>query len=320
VAEQGTVLIAASNANRDAWMPVARQLERQGIDVIAYQSDAVASGRIPFDICLTEAGGTVARYDGRQLALDGLAAWWRQPHSFPPSSGDWAHSMSVNAERRATQDALWSLIPDAAWMNAPSRMRRAQERIGQLAMAHTVGFHVADTVVTNNWGAIQDCLGEDVDYGLPTGMLYTAETVYVLRHARVRGISDELLEHNPFPGYWQAHIPHTKERWVVVVGDRTFESAVYLPYLALVDAGERPTATFAREPLPDQIRTQCFELLKAYGLRFGSFDFVEDGDGRIILTSFDPNGEYDWLEEQFGFPIANTIANELASIARSRIR
>ena len=55
----------------------------------------------------------------------------------------------------------------------------------------------------------------------------------------------------------------------------------------------------------------CHVLVDRLGLRYGAIDLVHTTDGRYCFLEINPNGEWLWLQDALGWPIAHRIAAEL---------
>ena len=85
---------------------------------------------------------------------------------------------------------------------------------------------------------------------------------------------------NPFPGLWQPQIPKSREWRITVVGDETFDAAIYTSDAAKDDwrkhQGDQSKVEFRSESFPDDEKEKCMQFLGRAGLRFGAFDFIEE--------------------------------------------
>ena len=52
-------------------------------------------------------------------------------------------------------------------------------------------------------------------------------------------------------------------------------------------------------------------LVHELGLRFAAIDLLADVDGRHWFLELNPNGEWGWLQQQAGLPLADALADEL---------
>ncbi|WP_424528879.1 hypothetical protein ACOZ38_04145 [Sphaerisporangium viridialbum] len=62
---------------------------------------------------------------------------------------------------------------------------------------------------------------------------------------------------------------------------------------------------------PPGLAEGCLAYVGALGLRFGAFDFALTGDGVPVFLECNPNGQWAWLEDATGLPIAAAIADLL---------
>jgi hypothetical protein len=66
---------------------------------------------------------------------------------------------------------------------------------------------------------------------------------------------------------------------------------------------------------PDEVRCGVVAYLRAFGLIFGAFDFSVTPEGRWWFLECNPAGQWGWLTEETGLPIAEAIADELVRAA-----
>ena len=63
--------------------------------------------------------------------------------------------------------------------------------------------------------------------------------------------------------------------------------------------------------LPEEIKIQCKNMLKDFGLIFGAFDFIVNLSGDWIFLEVNPNGQWQWLENELCLNISEEIVNYL---------
>lgn len=142
-------------------------------------------------------------------------------------------------------------------------------------------------------------------------MLFTT----ILQNERTKLPTDAL----PFPAIWQPYKQKAREWRVTVVGGQLFAASIYTSKDSKHDwreySHDKSKVRFCAEEFPKGEKRKCFNLLKALGLRYGAFDFIETPDGEIVFLEVNPNGQYGWLEEELGFSISAAIATELIDIS-----
>jgi glutathione synthase/RimK-type ligase-like ATP-grasp enzyme len=63
--------------------------------------------------------------------------------------------------------------------------------------------------------------------------------------------------------------------------------------------------------VPPSVRAGVSALMARLGLRFGTFDFIVTPDDRWIFLEINPNGQWAWIEDATGLPIAASVADAL---------
>jgi len=318
-----TILIASNSSDARHVAPVTASLTKAGWKVIDYKADMVASGDIPLAILLDEPLGVSIFYDNAAIQPSRVsAAWSRRPTSFGPhlDTEDRATRISIDYERAASQQLLWDMVPDNRWLNAPDSMRRASHKMSQLVLARQVGLTTPETVVSNQWAPIIDRLPDDVVYKSFHGSLYEGTTEKIVFTTPFSGdrMASSQGELFPYPGIWQEAIPKQREWRLTLVGDDSFDAVVETDEDARDDwrlHQTTPKVRFERGQFPDEDKEKCFALLGHMGLRFSTFDFVERPDGGLVFLEINPNGQYQWLEDELGLPISKAVATELMRIA-----
>jgi glutathione synthase/RimK-type ligase-like ATP-grasp enzyme len=79
----------------------------------------------------------------------------------------------------------------------------------------------------------------------------------------------------------------------------------------LGDVGRLPHAAVE---LPAEVGDRCLELTASYGLRFAAIDLAETPDGQYVFFEINPNGQWAWVEQACGLPLASHLADELLGV------
>lgn len=315
-----TILIASSGLDKEAWKPVAEKLSARNFDVLTYEADKVADSRVELAIQVKDEELKVC-YDGQDFNLKSVAAaWYRRPNIFSAEEDtDKAKQMCLDIERKALQYSLWDTVPEHVWLNAPRRISHAEHKLTQLVLAHEVGFAVPDTVISNRWEPIKESLAEAVIFKPAYTLFYSEDQMKLLYTTPFSNPDGLPLPGNPYPGFWQDFAPKCREWRITVVGDETFDAAIYTESDAKDDWRRHQLESkvkFKRDTFPSEQKDRCFAYLTRLGLKFGAFDFVEGEKGDITFLECNVNGQYGWLEEELGFPISDAITDELIKIAQ----
>jgi glutathione synthase/RimK-type ligase-like ATP-grasp enzyme len=319
------ILIASCSFDRQTTEPVARELRARGHEVIAYESDMVASGEVAMSLQLN-AGRLAVELNGDHFDPNAVgAAWYRRPNEFFTDEQEKANPLRCNAmtaEYRSSQRFLWNEVPNASWLNSPDAIRAAGNKMAQLRLAHSVGFNVPQTVISNRWNNVLDIEADELTYKTVHGTMYVeGDPVGIYSHTLPNDPGRLPMQTLPYPGIWQPNISKTREWRLTVVGETIFDVAIYTDDAAKNDWRQlqhnKNHVRFVVETIPEEVHQRCIEFLGAMGLRFGTFDFIENDDGITFLEN-NANGQYGWLEGMLGLPISAAIASELHTIAKNK--
>ena len=121
------------------------------------------------------------------------------------------------------------------------------------------------------------------------------------------------------PIIFQRHIPKTMDIRVTVVGSTVFSVAIDSQSTeeTKVDwrRGSNPDLNHEVMQLPEPIADYCVEMVRSLGLRFGAIDLVRGMDGKFWFLECNPNGQWAWIENRTGLPIAEAIVTEMMKMA-----
>ena len=318
-----SIFIATSSFDQSTWEPVATHLHERGYETVIYEADKVANGMKDFNIHIGRTGITV-NYLGNNIDFDNISAsWYRRPNIFSPWLTDKSKQIALDNERKDIQESIWNLIEERKWLNSPQHIHRAEQKLSQLALANSLGFEIPITVSTNKWDEINEYLPNQIILKMSKGVLYEGDAIKCLYTTILKNNPNDLpINSNPFPGFWQSYIEKRREWRITVVGNHFFDATIYTSEKAK-DDWRRPEVfddvTYKKEDFPDTMKDKCLDFLRAFNLRYGAFDFIEDNDGRIIFLECNPNGQYGWLEQILHFPISKTIANTLIEISSNNL-
>ncbi len=202
------------------------------------------------------------RYDGAELVLARVgSAWYRRPTLFAPEQSDKSLQLSLDNERRMVQYSLWENVPARAWLSRPTSILHAEHKLTQLVAAKRIGFKIPYTVVTNDWAVLQSQLRNDVIYKPSYGMLYQDNALRMVYTTRFEEHALLPKDGNPFPGFWQSYLPKAREWRITIVGDQSFDAAIYTDSDAKDDWRRHQLGTgvrFRAETFPVVEKQMCF--------------------------------------------------------------
>jgi D-alanine-D-alanine ligase-like ATP-grasp enzyme len=113
-------------------------------------------------------------------------------------------------------------------------------------------------------------------------------------------------------------VPKAFEVRVTMIGDRCFGLRID----SQVDERTRfdwrkhqdpATIPYMAWDIPDSVRKMCAEMLTRLGLVYGAFDFIVVPDGTYTFLEINPHGQWVWVEEFSGQPLAEAFVDLLES-------
>jgi glutathione synthase/RimK-type ligase-like ATP-grasp enzyme len=243
------------------------------------------------------------------------AVWWRRPGTFglPETLRDPAHRRLALSEAGTAFHGLFAAM-EVLWINPPALDAVASHKPYQLALAQSLLLEIPQTMMTSDpeearefW---RDCEG-DVIYkqfiALPEAWSETRK----LGEAEVK-IADAAIQLAPV--IFQRHVPAIADLRVTIIGDEVFTAAVDVRKLAYnVDVRMNFNAKHIAHDLPDDVADKLRALMRRLGLVYGAIDLRLTEDGRYVFLEINPAGQFLYVEQQTGQPIAAALAARLAA-------
>ena len=254
---------------------------------------------------------------------DVKAAYFRRPA--PPASNltitDNGEREYAEAEWGAFLKSLYSRL-EGLWLNAPMDIFAAEDKPKQLMLASEIGLNVPLAMITNDIASVRRVIQEGSAIGKPLRQaLINGEQERVIFTTRLEHLNDEdedAIAMAPF--IVQTEIKKQYDVRVTVVGRQVFATAIRSQEHeeTTVDwrQGSRADLKHERIELPREVEEQCAALMKRLNLRYGAIDFICDQQGKLWFLEINPNGQWAWIENLTGYPIAAAIVDQLEDIAR----
>lgn len=253
----------------------------------------------------------------RSLNLDAVSGiYYRRPTRFE------FHPDMTTAERR------WAAIQArmgfggllgavGPWLNHPHHIGYAEYKPVGLRAAVQCGLQVPRTLVTNDPERAREFVtavgGRAVCKPFGGSGVTDTEGHHQVYTSIVT--PDECVSPNVARTMhlFQQWVPKAYEVRLTVVDSQYFaarivsaSSAGYMDWRADYDA-----LTYTPVDTPNFVRSRVAALLDVLGLRFCALDFVVDPRGEWWFLEPNPNGQWAWIEDETGMPIAAAIADAL---------
>jgi ATP-grasp ribosomal peptide maturase len=264
--------------------------------------------------------GQLRGADGSVELADIRSIYVRRPtaFTFPPNMTDAERQFATREARRGIVGLLMSL--PCSWVNHPSRAADAEYKPLQLASAVACGLTVPHTVVTNvpedadqhhaflGSSAVYKTLASaSVADGQRVAIIYTTDVTSAdMADSRVA-----LATHQ-----FQARIPKVRDVRATVVGKQVFAASITSngeTANELLDwRADYGSLSYEPVSLRPNVEASLLALMERLGLSFAAADFLVTADDRYYFVDLNPSGQWGWIAEATGLPIAAAIAAHLA--------
>jgi ATP-grasp ribosomal peptide maturase len=262
--------------------------------------------------------GELATADGR-IALDEITAvYYGKPTDFVMPPGLSGPELRFSrAQARVGFGGVLASLP-VRWFSHPSALADAEYKPRQLALLRRAGLAIPPTLITNRPNSVRDFAaahGELIVKPLTEPVVYEdgGEAIVYTRRVTETDLASILDDVMVTAHLFQPFEPKAYETRVTAVGDQLFAVAIHagsdrahLDWRSDYDA-----LHYEITPVPDDVRRSIARYLELAGLAFSVFDFVVRPDGRWTTLEANCIGQWGWLSEELGLPIAEAIVDAL---------
>jgi glutathione synthase/RimK-type ligase-like ATP-grasp enzyme len=207
---------------------------------------------------------------------------------------------------------------DVRWCNHPGKSTDAAYKPGQLAAFRACGLKVPRTLITNRMDHVLNFVhrvGQVVCKSIVSEVVHTTDgSAVVYTHLLTDDDLVDLRGVHHTAHLFQEYVPKVFEVRLMVVGDKFFAAKIATGSTTYAQVDwRRDYASHAYETIdtPEEIRSAVTTYMTGAGLAFGAFDFVVTLDRQWVALECNPEGQWGWIEENTGLPIADAIARHL---------
>lgn len=256
------------------------------------------------------------RKGDRSYALNDVrSVWWRRPQAPDLSSvTDPQVNLFAANEWHEAINGLWQLL-DVPWMNNPVSDDAASRKARQLRVAAMVGLKVPRTLITSDPERVSKFIA---DLQPDTAIFKTFSCTHAIwRETRL--LRSEHLIHlesvRTAPVIFQQFIPAESDWRITVVGGQLFAAAIRsVANDGLVDFRLRVgEAAVTAEEVPRELEERLLALMQELQLIYGAIDVRRTPSGEYYFLEINTAGEFLFIEDRTGQPIARAIADWLAA-------
>lgn len=305
------------------WSADAVTAELDGRGVAWFRFD---TAEFPQRMALTAALDGSRSWTGRistargELALDEVGAvFYRRPRAFElPVEMSEPERRFARAQARVGLGGILASL-EARWMSHPFALADAEYKPRQLDMAVRCGLTPPPTMITNEPGEVRrfaEQYAPLVVKALSDPLLHErGRTSAVYTHLLTAADLGDLSGVETTAHLFQAFVPKAFEVRLTVVGDRLFPVAIHAgsPEARIDWRRDYDALSYEVIGCPTHIAAGVRAYLTAYGLRYGAFDFVVTPNGEWVWIECNAAGQWGWLGEACGLPIAAAFADELTA-------
>ncbi len=190
----------------------------------------------------------------------------------------------------------------------------------QLKLARKIGFKIPKTIITN---IPQEALnfyrlmkGKIITKSIGDGFVRTEDKMLHTYTTRVKEHMDFGLIRN-CPTLFQEEVLKMNELRITIVGRKIFAVEIdSQKYKASSLDWRKAVYKFDKIPhrvveLPVRLKQKLLLLLDHYGLNFGAIDMAKTPEGEYVFFELNPAGQFLWLEDLTGLPLASEMAKFL---------
>jgi glutathione synthase/RimK-type ligase-like ATP-grasp enzyme len=237
--------------------------------------------------------------------------YWRRPRwpAYPHlAPGDASYAA---AHTRYGLGGILYALDGRLWANHPHRDAAADYKPFQLALAQRLGLDVPATLITNDPSEARAFIADhgEVIHKPLRGTRYERDGVAVAGWAEPVLPEEITPALSVAPHLFQARVLKVADLRVLIVGRRLF--AVRIDSGLLDWRRDYAALTYTVVDLPRPLAETLFAFLGRCGLECGSFDLTLGAAGEYRFLELNPNGQWGWLEEETGLPMAAAFADLL---------
>lgn len=308
-----TVLIVTASYDL-APQYVANALEQRGIPYFRFNTD-----RFPEHITVAydpKFGLTIT--DGQQsVSADQVRSVWYRRNVAPDLPDDLEPGTRGFCEResRAFIEGTLGAIKTDRWLSPPQAIWLAEKKPYQLAVAIELGFTLPRTIVTNDPLSVKKFSRnlQVVAKAVSSGYISYPNGNHAIFTSSVT--EDDLKDLEGLalaPVIFQEKVEKYSDIRVTIVGSEVFAAEILSQRreASKIDwrATDDPNLEHVKHRLPSDLADKCRKLVEKLGIHFGAIDLALTPEGDYAFFEINPNGEWLWIEDQLGYPIADTIA------------
>jgi len=255
------------------------------------------------------------RRGGGLLDLSGVnAVWWRRPQPFGLSAAitDASHRRFVLSESLTAFQGLYRAL-GAFWVNEPGRDADAGHKPWQLALAQEIGLDIPPTAMTNDPEEVREFRQRHKGR-----IIYKQFLALPDAWRETRLLKPEEAEQfdavRLAPVIFQQYVEAVADIRVIAIGEAFYAASTDLRKVDYpVDIRLNLEARYEAYRLPAAVEDRLHALMGRLGLEYGAVDLRLTPDGNHVFLEINPSGQFLYIEQMTGQPIAAALAAHLVT-------
>lgn len=260
--------------------------------------------------------------DGREIPLGSVCSVYRRH----PAQFTFPADLSTAEKQFATLESVAGIggvlaAQDWRWIDLPSAVADASYKPLQLRRAVECGMRVPQSLVTNSGPRAREFakrLGGRIIYkSLSTGVITESNELRIVYTTRL-GVDD--LDDRAISiccHLFQQWVPKAFDVRMTVVDTNAFAVAVHTTSVETHTDWRSHYDDLSYEVcvVPENVHVAVLSYLRSFNLTYGAFDFSVTPDGQWWFLECNPAGQWGWIADETGLPIADALAAELMAVA-----
>jgi glutathione synthase/RimK-type ligase-like ATP-grasp enzyme len=209
----------------------------------------------------------------------------------------------VEREISSAVDSLFASL-DCLWVNSIDAITMHKKKSHQLNVMAKNGIRVPNTLITNDKDTINDFIKETGNQCIYKPAQGGAHTTRV----KAEDLTEQRLDSlKNSPVQFQEFIDGVDIRVYVIDKD------IYAAEIraSTLDFREDMNAEIVPIELPNNIKEDCFKIMKLFNLNFSGIDIRRSINGEYVFIEANPSPMFTHFEQMSGFPISEKLANLL---------
>jgi glutathione synthase/RimK-type ligase-like ATP-grasp enzyme len=257
------------------------------------------------------------------------AVWHRRESScrVSPRIVDASQRAYVELISTTVLEGFWAITGQRWLPGRPSVDTAANNKVYHAAVAAGLGFVLPPTLMTNSPEAFvdfwNDAPGEMVSKSPSYRDLFRdGERCMLYTHLVERRDVFRADSVQYAPVIFQHYVRKRVELRVTVVGTQVHAAEIDSQASRSTRHDWRhyddPNVRYQVHVLPDEMQLRCVRLVQTLGLAYSAIDLVLTPEGEYVFLEINSNGQWGWIEQMTGLPIARAIADWLIGDAPAR--